>query len=50
MDFLPNEESSYCILLESFTTYHTELLDETTPTADEIKNTESVLERVKKTN
>ena len=50
MDFLLNEESSYCILPETFTTYHTELLDGTAPTADEIKNAESVLERVKKTN
>ena len=49
MDFLLNEESSYCILPETFTTYHTELLDGTAPTADEIKNAESVLERVKKT-
>lgn len=50
MDFLLNEESTYCILPETFTTYHTELLDGTAPTADEIKNAESVLERVKKTN
>jgi hypothetical protein len=50
MDFLLNEESTYCILPESFTTYHAELLDGTVPTADEIKNAESVLERVKKTN
>lgn len=50
MDFLLNEESSFCILPETFTTYHTELLDGTEPTADEIKNAESVLERVKKTN
>ena len=50
MDFLLNEESTYCILPETFTTYHTELLDGSTPTADEIKNAESVLERVKKTN
>lgn len=50
MDFLLNEESTYCILPESFTTYHTELLDATEPTPDEIKNAESVLERIKKTN
>ena len=50
MDFLLNEESSYCILPETFTTYHTELLDGTAPTIDEIKNAESVLERVKKNN
>ena len=50
MDFLLNEESTYCILPETFTTYHTELLDGSAPTADEIKNAESVLERVKKTN
>ena len=50
MDFLLNEESSFCILPETFTTYHTELLDGTEPTADEIKNAESVLERVKKIN
>jgi hypothetical protein len=50
VDFLLNEESSYCILPESFTTYHTELLNDAKPTADEIKNAESVLERVKKTN
>ena len=50
MDFLLNEESTYCILPESFTTYHTELLDATEPTPDEIKNAEAVLERIKKTN
>ena len=50
MDFLLNEESSYCILPESFTAYHAELLDGTAPTADEVKNAESILERVKKSN
>jgi hypothetical protein len=47
MDYLLNEESSFCVLPESFTTYHSELSDTTKPTAAEIKNAESVLSRAK---
>ncbi len=48
MDYLLNEESSFCVLPESFTTYHSELSNSTNPTATEIKNAEAVLNRVKK--
>ena len=44
MDFLLNEESSYCILPEKFTTYHTGLLDGI-PTEEEINNAKAVLEK-----
>jgi hypothetical protein len=47
MDFMLNEESAYCILPESFTTYHTDKLNSAEPTADEIKHAESVIERAK---
>lgn len=46
--FLLNEESAYCVLPESFTTYHAEKLNSAQPTVDEIKHAESVLKRVKK--
>lgn len=46
MDFLLNEESSFCLLPESFTTYHSELLESYPPTQAEIKHAESVLLRV----
>ena len=48
MDFLLNENSQFCILHESFKDYHISLLDENTPTADEIKNAQQVLERAAK--
>jgi hypothetical protein len=48
MDYLLNEESTFCVLPESFTTYHSELSDTTNPTDAEIKNAESVLSRANK--
>jgi hypothetical protein len=47
MDSLLNEESSYCILPEKFTTYHTALLDGI-PTEDEIKHAKHILEKASK--
>jgi hypothetical protein len=47
MDFLLNEESSFCLLPESFTVYHSDLSDTTKPTSTEIQNAESVLKRAK---
>lgn len=49
VDFLLNEESVLCILPESFTSYHAELLDVAPPTAAEIKHAESILKRVSET-
>ena len=46
MDYLLNEESSYCILPEKFTTYHTALLDQS-PSQEEIQNAKNVLEKAK---
>lgn len=46
VDFLLNEESIFCLLPESFTSYHTDLLDDAPPTAAEIKHAESILKRV----
>jgi len=47
MDFLLNEESSYCILPEKFTTYHTDLIDQS-PSQEEIQNAKIILEKAKK--
>jgi hypothetical protein len=47
MDYLLNEESTFCLLPESFTTYHTELSDTSKPSATEIKNAEAILNRAK---
>jgi len=49
MDYLLNEESSFCCLPENFTNYHVSLLDNNeTVTADQIKQAEEVLEKAKK--
>jgi hypothetical protein len=47
MDFLFNEESSFCIFPESFTEYHLSRLDEIPKevTPDEIRHAKNVLER-----
>lgn len=50
VDFLLNEESVLCLLPESFTTYHSELLDSVPPTAAEIKHAESILKRASELN
>jgi spermidine/putrescine-binding protein len=49
MDFLLNEDSMFCILPEQFTNYHISLAENfESPTPDEIKKAEEVLERAKK--
>ena len=51
MDFLLNENSTFCILPESFTDHHIGKLDENTIiTSDEIRSVEVVLEKAKKIN
>jgi hypothetical protein len=54
MDYLFNEESSFCILPESFTDYHVSLFEENDPanpnkkiTPEEIKRAEDLLARAK---
>lgn len=49
MDYLLNEESTFCIFPESFKDYHIALLEEKV-TDEEIKKAEEVLERAKKQN
>lgn len=48
VDYLLNEESAYCILPESFTTYHTNLLDRR-PSEEEIEDAKLLLEKARKT-
>jgi len=49
MDYLLNEQSSFCCLPENFTDYHVSLLDDNeTVSADQIKQAEEVLEKAKK--
>jgi hypothetical protein len=49
MDYLLNEESSFCCLPENFTNYHVSLLDNNeTVTPDQIKQAQEVLEKAKK--
>lgn len=50
IDFVFNEESNYCMLPETFKTYHMTILEENNPTADEIQNAENVLKRANKSN
>jgi hypothetical protein len=51
MDYLLNEDSSMCVLPESFTTYHVNLLDNgNNVTPEEIKRAEEILEKAKKNN
>lgn len=47
VDFLFNEESSYCILPEKFTNYHTQLLAESPPSPEEIEKAKQVLKNIK---
>jgi len=47
MDFLLNEDSSFCCLPEQFTDYHVSLLDETVSEED-VKKANEVLEKAKK--
>jgi len=52
VDFLFNEESSFCCLPESFMDYHISRLDisKNTLSSDEIKHAEMVLEKAKNIN
>ena len=52
IDFVLNEESTYCCLPEHFTDYHIGLLDasKNNLTMEEIKHAESVLEKAKNIN
>jgi hypothetical protein len=47
MDHLLNEESKFCVLSESFTTYHSDLSELTKPTDSEVQNAKSILKRAK---
>lgn len=47
MDHLLNEESKFCVLSESFTTYHSDLSEVTKPTDLEVQNAKSILKRAK---
>jgi hypothetical protein len=47
MDFLLNEDSSFCCLPEQFTDYHVSLLDESVSEED-VKKANEVLEKAKK--
>ena len=46
MDCALNEDSLFCILPETFTTYHENLINNSEPTEEEVKNAEAVLARV----
>ena len=49
MDYLLNEESFYCILPETFTTYHNDkALLHNVPSQKEIQNAKNILARVKR--
>ena len=48
MDYLLNENSFLCILPEKFTNHHLELIDNQTPTPEEIQNAKQILERADK--
>lgn len=48
VDFIMNEESTFCILPESFTDYHVSKLDSACPTPDEIAKAKQVLETAEK--
>ena len=51
MDYLLNEESTFCILPESFTQHHIDKLDENVfISTEEIQKVEMVLEKAKKMN
>lgn len=45
MDYLFNEESSLCILPETFKTHHMDLMDKKSPTPEEIQQAQQTLER-----
>jgi hypothetical protein len=48
VDYLMNEESTFCILPESFTDYHISKLDSKCPTENEISNAKKILENAEK--
>jgi len=45
MDFICNENSKFCMLPETFTTYHISLIESDKPTQEEINNAQKILER-----
>jgi len=45
MDFVCNENSGYCMLPETFKTYHMDLIENIQPTDEEIKNAKDILKR-----
>jgi hypothetical protein len=49
MDFVCNENSGYCMLPETFITYHTNVLENSAPTKEEINNAKDVLKRAEVT-
>ena len=50
MDYSFNEKSFLCILPESFTNHHLDLIDNQKPTPEEIQNAKQILERAEKSN
>lgn len=46
IDYLFNENSSLCILPESFTNHHIQLMDKKEPTPEEIENARKILKQV----
>ena len=49
-DYLLNEKSSLCILPESFTNHHLDMMDNQRPSPEEIQNAKQILERAEKSN
>jgi len=50
VDYLLNEKSSLCILPESFTNHHIEMIDNQKPSPEEIQQAKQILERAEKSN
>lgn len=46
IDYLFNEKSPWCILPESFTDHHIQLMDKKEPTPEEIENARKILKQV----
>ena len=49
LDFVCNESSGYCMLPESFTSYHMSLLENDKPSAEEVKKAKEVLKKAGET-
>jgi len=50
VDYFFNEKSFLCILPESFTNHHIDLIDNQKPSPEEIQQAKQILERAKKSN